>query len=1013
LIKSQIPVYRDKKDIEIPPEANKNMIGKTISHYEIVEKLGTGGMGVVYKAHDTKLKRTVALKFLPAQLSSDPEAKERFIHEAQAASALDHPNICTIHEIGETEDGESYISMSCYDGKSLKEFIQPAVGATPIKLGFSTGSVAQSIDQSIQIVIQIAQGLQKAHEKGIVHRDIKPANIMITDDGTAKILDFGLAKLAGQTRLTKTGSTVGTAAYMSPEQAKGEMIDQRTDIWSLGVLIYEMLTGKLPFEADYEQAMIYSIINEQPLPVTVLNEDVSSELEHIVNKCLVKSPEERYQNIDELLADFKSFSTDLDISFDESLPKLMGRVWRKKLVRRLLTAAATIIVIVTVLTLFWPKISEPKSILIISFENLTGDVDNDILTRSVPDLLSTALEQSGKFHIITNERLRDRLRQLGKENSDYIDSETGFELAQMEGASGLLTGTIAKMGETFALNVKVLDVQTKELIHAAKSEGSGENSIIENQIPDLTRDLTTEYGGMSASKYDQMDHTNYITTNSMSAYNQFVLGAYAFERLNRNEARRYIQKAIEIDSTFTNALLYMAWLSYGDESLKYFNKVRKYAYKMPEEVQLEVEALYLRDIVGDLDKASSILEKLVDKYPDYEGAQFNLGEIYFIKRWYKKAIEKFKKSIELEPILPLGYAKLGYAYLNAGEIENAIETLNQFALLFPGEANPYDCLGDAYFRVGDLDRALENYKKAVSINPEFESGRKIPYIKVLQENISSANQSIDDYLERIKNGADKTTGYRHKALYLSWQGRHTQSLLELQKAENIYKSLNVNEEHSSCKWLKGWLYFERGEIEESRMIFEKYLASSSKTSELLRINFALGMIELKQKKIDSAQSRLKTIDSNLQDVSNIYWKDKIGYQKKWLSAEIFLSEGRIDTAIALAAELGVYESKFVSPMNSIPVSKDLLARSYMKNDEYDKVIKEYERLTTYDPENKDRRLTHPKFYYQLAKLYQQTNQSDKAIAAYTKFLDLWKNADPDYPELSDARKQLTQLQKEY
>ncbi len=229
------------------------MVGKTISHYKILEKLGGGGMGVVYKAEDTKLKRTVALKFLPQDLSRDDESKERFIHEAQAASALDHNNICTIYEIDETDDGQMFIAMACYDGETLKKKIERG----PFKL-----------EDAIDISLQISEGLSKAHEKEIVHRDLKPANVMLTKDGVVKILDFGLAKLRGQTKLTKVGTTLGTAPYMSPEQARGEEVDNRTDVFSLGVLLYEMLTGQLPFKGDYHEAIIYSILNEDQEPLT-------------------------------------------------------------------------------------------------------------------------------------------------------------------------------------------------------------------------------------------------------------------------------------------------------------------------------------------------------------------------------------------------------------------------------------------------------------------------------------------------------------------------------------------------------------------------------------------------------------------------------------------------------------------------------------------------------------------------------------------------------------------------
>ena len=280
------------------------MIGKTISHYKILEKLGGGGMGVVYKAEDLKLDRFVALKFLPPTFTLDEDAKQRFIHEAKAASALEHNNICTIHEIDETDDlpdvagGQIFIVMSCYEGETLKKKIERG----PLK-----------IDEAIDLITQIASGLLKAHEQGIVHRDIKPANIFFTNDGVVKILDFGLAKVTGQTQLTQMGSTVGTVSYMSPEQTRGEMVDQRTDIWSLGVVLYEMLTGERPFKGDYEQAVVFSIVNEEPMPVKKVNFDVPAELEEIIDKALRKNTELRYSSTAEMLKDLKAYQDSLRV----------------------------------------------------------------------------------------------------------------------------------------------------------------------------------------------------------------------------------------------------------------------------------------------------------------------------------------------------------------------------------------------------------------------------------------------------------------------------------------------------------------------------------------------------------------------------------------------------------------------------------------------------------------------------------------------------------------------------
>lgn len=271
---------------------DSSMIGTTVGHYRILAKLGEGGMGVVYRAEDTRLDRIVALKFLPSELTRDVESKRRFIHEAKAASALQHNNICTVHDIDETDDEKLFIVMDYYDGESLKE----KVARGPLKP-----------DEAVGIAIQIAHGLQKAHEKGIVHRDIKSGNIIVTSDGIAKILDFGLAKLAGQVKLTRTGSTVGTAAYMSPEQAKGRDVDHRTDIWSLGVVLYEMLTGRLPFPGDYDQAIIYRTLNEAPEPLRQLVPDISSAVDRIVNRALQKDRESRYPSAAEMLKDLENY----------------------------------------------------------------------------------------------------------------------------------------------------------------------------------------------------------------------------------------------------------------------------------------------------------------------------------------------------------------------------------------------------------------------------------------------------------------------------------------------------------------------------------------------------------------------------------------------------------------------------------------------------------------------------------------------------------------------------------
>ena len=320
------------------------MIGTTVSHYRILELLGSGGMGVVYKAEDTKLRRTIALKFLPPALTCDPEAKERFIHEAQAASALDHPNICNVHDVGETSDGQTFIVMAYYGGETLDKKIKR--GPLPL-------------NEALDIVVQVALGLAKAHQHGIVHRDIKPANIIVSDQGEVKILDFGLAKLSGLSMMTRTGSTMGTPLYMSPEQARGEKVDHRTDLWSLGVILYQMVSGELPFQSDYEQALIYGILNQEPRQVREINHQVPESVELIIQRLLQKDPIGRYATADDLL-------TDLLAVRDNSSAHIGKPTLRKKQVKSakvVLYKTGILFIIAAIALALWRVISPHGSLL--------------------------------------------------------------------------------------------------------------------------------------------------------------------------------------------------------------------------------------------------------------------------------------------------------------------------------------------------------------------------------------------------------------------------------------------------------------------------------------------------------------------------------------------------------------------------------------------------------------------------------------------------------------------------
>ena len=374
------------------------MIGKTISHYRILEKLGQGGMGVVHKAEDTKLDRFVALKFLPPHLSQDKENKKRFIHEANTVSALNPPNIATIYEIDEA-DGQMFIAMEYIEGKSLQEIVGARHALPP--------------PDSIDYAIQIAEGLQAAHKKEIIHRDIKPANILVTDDGVVKIIDFGLAKLAGLTMLTKEGTTLGTVAYMSPEQAQGAKVDHRTDIWALGSVLYEMLTGRQPFAGDYEQAVMYSIMNEEPEPITNLRSDIPTELQHMVQKAMQKDAGERYQQVNELLAELKSNKKRLESKKGDADGE------------------------------------EPSpSIAVLPFVNVSADPENEYFSDGLSEELINALTKLEGLHVVAR---TSAFRFRGKE----IDIR---DVGKQLNVGTVLEGSVRKSGNRLRITAQLINV---------------------------------------------------------------------------------------------------------------------------------------------------------------------------------------------------------------------------------------------------------------------------------------------------------------------------------------------------------------------------------------------------------------------------------------------------------------------------------------------------------------------------------------------------------------------------
>jgi serine/threonine protein kinase/Tfp pilus assembly protein PilF len=614
------------------------LIGKTVSHYKITEKIGKGGMGVVYKAQDLKLDRFVALKFLPPHLTTSDEEKQRFIYEAKAASSLDHTNICAIYEIDETEDDQLFISMAYYDGETLDKKIK---------------GERLKIKDVIDYTIQIAQGLAKAHEKGIVHRDIKPANIMLTKDGEVKILDFGLAKLAGRTMLTKEGMTLGTISYMSPEQTQGTDIDQRTDIWALGVILYEMLTGERPFKGDYDQAILYSILNEEPDPISNVSPEVPNSIEQIVAKALEKKPDARYQQVEELLDDLKSISA--GIVPDEIKVRLMKEKLRRRKRTILYTGAAGLIILLVVIALqFFSGGAEViDSIAVLPLENLTGNADQDYFVDGATDELIGQLAQISELRVISRQSVMR-----------YKESDKSLpEIARELNVDAIVEGTVYQVGESVRIRVQLSDALPEE------------QNLWTQTYERVMSDVLVMYSEMARTIADKIQIK--LTTEEMmrftgarkvnpDAYEAYLKGRSYWYKLASNElelAMQNFELALKIDPNYA--------LAYTGVALVWIGRYQMNLAPRNEAVPL----------------AKVAAEKAVELDSTLAEAHYALALFRTWSEWdWDNAEISFKKAIQLNPNFPDVHAYYSHFLSHMGRTDEAISHIERAIEMDPFNA---------------------------------------------------------------------------------------------------------------------------------------------------------------------------------------------------------------------------------------------------------------------------------------------------------------------------------------